>query len=269
MTGGVIIARSLWDDAAFQDEPFSEREAWVWMICEAQWKPREKRVGKVIVKVDRGQFAHSTRFLSEAWKWSHAKVRRFLDRLEKMEMIRRESGTGVSVVTLCKYNEYQLSPQASGTEAAQKRHRSGTNLNKDEIREEGGVRDTNVSLGRLPLELPEADRFDEFWAQYPHRNGAKKGKEPARKAWAKAIKARASPGQIIAGAMRYAGDRQVIEGYAKDPATWLNGKGWEDETEQSTGNLGADRTRPSGPGSGMADAFAFVARQRTARTGPH
>ena len=131
------------------------------------------------------------------------------------------------------------------------------------------VRDTNVSLARLPLELPEADLFDDFWAQYPHRNGAKKGKEAARKAWAKAIKARASPGQIIAGAMRYAGDRQVIEGYAKDPSTWLNGKGWEDETEQSTGNLGADRTRPSGPGSGMADAFAFVARQRTARTGPH
>ena len=152
MSGGVIIARNLWDDPAFQNEPFSEREAWVWLICEAQWKPRERRVGKVIVQLDRGQLAHSTRFLAEAWKWSHAKVRRYLDRLEKLKLIRRESGTGVSVVTLCKYNEYQLTPQPSGTEAAQKRHRSGTNHNKDEIREEGKERDTNVSLDLSPPE---------------------------------------------------------------------------------------------------------------------
>lgn len=126
MSGGVIIARSLWEHPAFQNEPFSEREAWVWMICEAQWKPRNRRVGKVIVHVDRGQFAHSTRFLSEAWKWSHAKARRFLNRLEKLNLIKREIGTGVSRVTICNYNEYQLSPQSTGTVSAQRRHRGGT-----------------------------------------------------------------------------------------------------------------------------------------------
>jgi hypothetical protein len=88
-------------------------------------------------------------------------------------------------------------------------------------------RDTNVSLA-----LVQPDRFEEFWQQYPHRNGAKKGKASAQKSWQRAIKARASPEQIIAGAMRYAGDRQVLSGYAKDPATWLNNQGWSDEIEQ-------------------------------------
>ena len=263
MSGGVIIARNLWDDPAFQNEPFSEREAWVWLICEAQWKPRERRVGKVIVQLDRGQLAHSTRFLAEAWKWSHAKVRRYLDRLEKLKLIRRESGTGVSVITICKYNEYQLSPQSSGTEAAQKRHRSGTNLNKDEIREEGKERDTNVSLALIAPDC-DPDLFSEFWDQYPHRNGAKKGKEAARKKWAAAIKARASPQQIIAGALRYANDRQVIQGYAKDPATWLNQKGWEDDVETDSGPNGSGRGRS---GNAMVDAFAAVAAERTARNG--
>jgi uncharacterized protein YdaU (DUF1376 family) len=122
-------------------------------------------------------------------------------------------------------------------------------------------RDTNVSLALFAPENDLPDRFDDFWQQYPHRNGAKKGKASAQKAWAKAIKARASPDQIIAGAMRYAGDRQVIQGYAKDPATWLNAKGWEDEVEQSHSNSGRG---PSGTSGGMVAAFAAVAARRSA-----
>lgn len=108
----------------------------------------------------------------------------------------------------------------------------------------------------------EPDRFQDFWDQYPHRNGAKKGKEAARKRWQAAIKARASPDQIIAGAMRYASDRQVIQGYAKDPATWLNQKGWEDDVETDHNRNGSGR---SGSGNAMVDAFAAVAAERVAR----
>ena len=128
MSGTINIARDLWDDAAFQDEPFSEREAWVWLIAEASWKPRERRVGKVVVSLSRGQLAHSTRYLADIWKWSHAKVRRLLDRLERRNMIRREPGTGVTVISIIKYDTYQNGGKPSGTAAAQQRHK----------REEGG-----------------------------------------------------------------------------------------------------------------------------------
>lgn len=121
-------------------------------------------------------------------------------------------------------------------------------------------RDTNVSLALIaPENVP--DLFSEFWDQYPHRNGAKKGKTAARKKWDAALKARASPQQIIAGALRYANDRQVIQGYAKDPATWLHGKGWEDDVETDHGRSGSG---PSGPRNGMVDAFAAVAARRSA-----
>jgi uncharacterized protein YdaU (DUF1376 family) len=102
-------------------------------------------------------------------------------------------------------------------------------------------RDTNVSLARVVL---DCDRFQDFWDQYPHRGGAKKGKASARKAWDRAVKARASPDQIIAGAMRYASDRQVIAGYAKDPATWINAKGWEDEIERAGPRIAVSEGRP-------------------------
>lgn len=209
MTGGVIIARSLWDDPAFQNEPFSEREAWIWMICEAAWKPREKRVGKVIVSLDRGQLAASVRFMAEAFSWHRNKVDRLLKRLEKCNMIRAESGTGVNVITICKYNEYQLSPKSFGTEAGQKRDRSGTNENKGEI-------------NNTPLP-PKG--FDEFWQASPR----KVAKPAALRAY-KAALAKAAPEVILSGVVAYA---ESVKGkdpkYIAHPATWLNAERWQDD----------------------------------------
>lgn len=137
--GTINVARSLWDDPAFQNEPFSEREAWIWLIAEASWKPRERRIGKVTLTVDRGQVAHSTRFLADTWRWTHSKVRRFLERLENRHMIRRETDTGVSLICVMKYDTYQNIAQPSDTAPAQQRHSSGTNENKGEIRGKEGI----------------------------------------------------------------------------------------------------------------------------------
>jgi hypothetical protein len=153
MSGGTfMVSRGIWDHEEFMPSPFSEREAFLWLISEASWKPRRKRVGKVVVDLDRGQLAHSTRFLADAWDWSHSKVRRFLDRLENRHMIRRASGTGVSVICVVNYDTYQASAQASDTAAAhkatQQRHSSGTNEKKDEIRDNKDITDTSVSVTR-------------------------------------------------------------------------------------------------------------------------
>jgi len=102
----------------------------------------------------------------------------------------------------------------------------------------------------------EPEGFAEFWEQYPHRNGAKKGRAVAVKAWRKAIREGPTSQAIIAGALRYATDRQVIQGYAKDPATWLNQKGWQDEIEPTGPSNGPPSPRG---GNGMVAAFAAVA----------
>lgn len=146
MSGTINISRDLWTDPAFAADPFSEREAWVWLIADASWKPRVRRVGNHVVNLNRGEVAHSTRFLAETWGWSHSKVRRYLERLEKLGLIAKKigaktdtvtgtkAGTVVTVLSIRKYDKYQAQPQATGTEAAQNRHRTGTNEKKGEIR---------------------------------------------------------------------------------------------------------------------------------------
>lgn len=88
--------------------------------------------------------------------------------------------------------------------------------------------ETNVStLVHRPEK--EVDRFDEFWAVYPHRNGRKAGKAAAAKKW-RSARSRGVPQQtMIDGAVRAQQDPQVVRGYARNPETWINQQGWEDE----------------------------------------
>ena len=68
------------------------------------------------------------------------------------------------------------------------------------------------------------DRFEEFWAIYPRRVA----KQAAIKAYRKALKL-ATAADIIAGARRYAAERQGQDmAYTKHPGTWLNGGCWAD-----------------------------------------
>ena len=126
MSGTVNISRGIWHDTAFKPEPFTEREAFMWIIMEASYKPRQKRVGNVTVDLERGQLATSVRFMCEAWDWSKSRVDRFLKRLEKRDMIGTDSGTGINVITVCKYDDYQNAPRDSGTPKNEKRDSSGT-----------------------------------------------------------------------------------------------------------------------------------------------
>jgi hypothetical protein len=68
--GVFALDRGWFNHPAFADEPFTEREAWAWLIAEAAWKPRRRRIGARIVELDRGQLAGSMRFLAKRWKWS-------------------------------------------------------------------------------------------------------------------------------------------------------------------------------------------------------
>jgi hypothetical protein len=137
VSGTVNIARSIFDHELFADQPLTEREAWIWLIMEASWKPRKKRVGDYIADLARGELAASVRFMAGAWKWTPAKVQRFMKRLQVLDMISVKTDTGVSVITICNYDEYQSQNKAADTDAIQERYRSDTNEKKGEIREEG------------------------------------------------------------------------------------------------------------------------------------
>lgn len=66
-------------------------------------------------------------------------------------------------------------------------------------------------------------QFDEFWKEYPR----KEGKKPAFKAFRSAL-SRATFEDILAGVIAYKQSDRVRRGYIKLPASWLNEDLWED-----------------------------------------
>ena len=107
-SGVFAVDRGIWEHELFASrEPLSRREAWLWLISEASWKPRVKRVGSASVELMRGQLAHSIRFIAEAWCWPKTNVARFLTSLKSETMIDMKTVRGISLVTICKYDEYQ------------------------------------------------------------------------------------------------------------------------------------------------------------------
>jgi hypothetical protein len=105
--GVFAVDRGLFDHPLFADEALTEREAWLWLVSEAAWKPRQRRVDGKVVSLSRGQLCHSLRFMATAWKWSKSRTERFMSRLEEGGMITREHGTRLAVVTVCNYNKFQ------------------------------------------------------------------------------------------------------------------------------------------------------------------
>lgn len=105
--GVFAVDRGIFNDPDFANEPFTEREAFMWLISEAAWKDHRKRTDGKVIELKRGQLCHSVRFMAEAWQWSKSRVDRFLDRLENRDMIKRDRGTRTPVVTICKYDQFQ------------------------------------------------------------------------------------------------------------------------------------------------------------------
>ena len=107
--GYIAVHRSIWDHDIFKAAPFSEREAWLWLVSSAVWKPSKVRIGNSVVTLNRGELAFSERFLAGKWRWAKTTVRRFLLLLESEQMIARKVDHGMDRITICNYDRYQAS----------------------------------------------------------------------------------------------------------------------------------------------------------------
>lgn len=155
MSGYFVVHRQVFDHVDFADEPFTEREAWLWLISEAAWKPKTVRVGSAggTVTLERGEIAHSLRFLAEKWQWSVKRVRGFLDRSEKTGRISRKRAHDGAVLTICNYDKFQLGGHTEGQSEGTRRAHEGHK--EEELKKERKIDDDD---GAAPLISEDANR---------------------------------------------------------------------------------------------------------------
>jgi hypothetical protein len=182
MSGFYAMHRGWQDADIFGNADYSERDAWVWLIEQASWKPTTVRIKGDKVELQRGQMTFSVRFLAEKWGWSKSRVDRFLKRLTAEAMIStcskigttagHQAGHGQSIITICNYEKYQSPENAErdndetqiGTTAGQQRDKE----------EEGnkGIRNNPsvakaTSGARAPDPFPRPDFADaQVWKDF-------------------------------------------------------------------------------------------------------
>lgn len=105
MSGYVRIHRALCGHPAFRND--AEAMAFAWMIAKAAWRPVRVRYKERSVCLLRGQLAISVRDFAKAMDRDKAWIERLLKRLKAETMIGVRHETGVNVVTICNYEQFQ------------------------------------------------------------------------------------------------------------------------------------------------------------------
>lgn len=139
--GFYVMQRGWQEHPAFAKEPYTEREAFEWLIGNAAFKACRRRVGTEIADLERGQLAASLRYLCGAWKWkSDKRVRGFLRRMEAegMVFVGKTEGQKWTQITICNYDKYQL--EGRTTDAPRTHHgrkiEEGNNISSSSLRSE-------------------------------------------------------------------------------------------------------------------------------------
>lgn len=227
MSGGVFaVDRGVFDHPVFAPAPFTETQAWIWMLSAAAWKDTRVRVGTTIYELKRGEMVFATRFLAERWKWNHSRVVRFLKKLKSETMVSTLATRDATHITICNYEEYQFGGNANetqnetptGTEVKRQRNKEeeDNKYKKEEIRKE----DTRAAaLGDWPTDYRE-----QFWLMWPNKVG-----KPAAMAKLDAVrKSGATWAQLTAGLERYIRSKPPDRAWL-NPATFLHQRRFEDE----------------------------------------
>ena len=105
MSGWIKTYRSLADHwLAEQPEKLGW---WVLLLLKVSHEDKKILIGNNLVELKRGQINISFSLLAELWKTSKASAERFVELLEKEQMIIREVSHKVSIITICNYESYQ------------------------------------------------------------------------------------------------------------------------------------------------------------------
>jgi DnaA N-terminal domain len=135
--GWYAMPRGWLDDPFFGEEPFSKRDAWYWMVGRAIFLHEGylTYINGHQIRLNRGQFSDSIRYMAEAFGWDDSRVNRYIKNLKKIGWIETSYETGQTIITICNYDQYQSfknqTETGSETGARQQQNKIETNNKND------------------------------------------------------------------------------------------------------------------------------------------
>lgn len=153
--GWISIHREIQDHWLWNDKRvFSKLEAWLDILLSVNYSDKKVVIKNDVFIVKRGQSINSQITWSERWNWNRSKVRRFLELLENDNMIELKTNNITTILTVCKYSDYQDLRTSDEHQTNIKRtsdeHQTNTNNNNNNINKEN--KDSAIEF--LKSEIP-------------------------------------------------------------------------------------------------------------------
>lgn len=149
MSGYVRLHRTLIGHPAFRND--AEAMAFAWLVAKAAWKPARLRYKGRAVTVTRGQVAISIRDFATAMDRDKAWIERLLKRLTRETMVKTARETGVNIITICNYAEYQAEkPLRETAGEAPARQTQDTEQVREEVKKGSEAKASSPSAWACP-----------------------------------------------------------------------------------------------------------------------
>lgn len=113
--GWIKLHRKILDCFIWQDKPYDKARAWIDLLLLAMHSDKKMLIDDEIVIIRRGEFMTSIVKLADRWGWSRNKVMRYLDMLESEQMLNTKRTTKGTLVSIIKYNVYQIRDMSNET----------------------------------------------------------------------------------------------------------------------------------------------------------
>lgn len=127
----IKLFRKLLNSPIFENE--KALKIWIWCLLKATHKERLQLVGQQEVNLRKGQFVFGRKKASEELKMSESTIYKYIKLLEKLQMISINSNNKFSVITVEKWEEYQIEELKDNNKVTAKEQQSNTNKNVKNI----------------------------------------------------------------------------------------------------------------------------------------
>lgn len=158
--GWIKLHRAIQEHWLWDDEPFTRGQAFIDLLLMVNHKDKKIMFNGELIEVKKGSKITSLRQLSDRWKWSTNKVKKYLEQLQKDGMINYKSDNKKTLLTIENYGVYQ---GQGNTEETQKEHRSDTEENQKKIKSdaEENQKKTNKNDKEYIKNVKEREEWEE------------------------------------------------------------------------------------------------------------
>ena len=158
--GWIKLHRAIQEHWLWDDEPFTRGQAFIDLLLMVNHKDKKIMFNGELIEVKKGSKITSLRQLSDRWKWSTNKVKKYLEQLQKDGMINYKSDNKKTLLTIENYGVYQAQ---GNTEETQKEHRSDTEENQKKFKSdaEENQKKTNKNDKEYIKNVKEREEWEE------------------------------------------------------------------------------------------------------------